>query len=41
VRVPWAELRWRLAWAAVLAVGAMTWWAAVLLTRTPWSDSPP
>jgi hypothetical protein len=40
-RVPWRELRWRLAWAALLAVVGMTWWAGVLLTRTPWSDSPP
>jgi hypothetical protein len=40
-RLPWRELRWRLTAACVVAVVAMTWWAAVLLTRTPWSDSPP
>jgi hypothetical protein len=40
-RVGWRELRWRFAAAAVVAVVTMTWWAGVLLTRTPWSDSPP
>jgi hypothetical protein len=40
-RVRWPELRWRLAAAGVAALVGMTWWAAVLLTRTPWSDSPP
>ncbi len=33
--------RWRVAGAALLAVVAMSWWVGVLLTRTPWNDSPP
>ncbi len=33
--------RWRVAGVAVLAVAAMSWWVDVLLTRTPWNDSPP
>jgi hypothetical protein len=41
VRVTWRRLRWRLVGAAVVAVVAMGWWVGVLLTRTPWSDSPP
>jgi hypothetical protein len=40
-RLRWRELRWRLAAAGVLALIGMTWWVGVLLTRTPWSDSPP
>lgn len=40
-RLVWERLRWRLAATAVLALAGMAWWAAVLLTRTPWSDSPP
>ncbi len=40
-RLPWRELRWRLAWAGVVAVVEMSWWVGVLLTRTPWNDSPP
>lgn len=40
-RMPWRQLRWRLAAAGLLAVIGMTWWVGVLLTRTPWSDSPP
>ncbi|HET8616357.1 MAG TPA: hypothetical protein VFL94_12590 [Actinomycetales bacterium] len=40
-RVEWRRLRWRLASAGVLALVGTTWWVAVLLTRTPWSDSPP
>jgi hypothetical protein len=40
-RLPWRELRWRLGAACVVAFVGMTWWVAVLLTRTPWSDSPP
>jgi hypothetical protein len=39
--LPWRELRWRLAGAGVLAVVGMSWWVGVLLTRTPWNDSPP
>ncbi|GAB3674831.1 hypothetical protein [Angustibacter aerolatus] len=33
--------RWRVAGAALLALAAMAVWVAVLLTRTPWADSPP
>lgn len=33
--------RWRVAGVALLAVTAMSWWVGVLLTRTPWNDSPP
>lgn len=40
-RVLWRRLRWRLAAAGLTALVGMTWWAGVLLTRTPWSDSPP
>jgi hypothetical protein len=40
-RVAWHRLRWRLAGAGVVAVLGMSWWAVTLLTRTPWSDSPP
>jgi hypothetical protein len=40
-RLPWRELRWRLGAASLVALVGMTWWVAVLLTRTPWSDSPP
>lgn len=40
-RLPWRELRWRLTAAAVGGLAGMTCWVAVLLTRTPWSDSPP
>jgi hypothetical protein len=35
------EWHWRVAAAAVVALGAMTWWTAVYLTRIPWGDSPP
>jgi hypothetical protein len=34
-------LRWRLAAAGLMALVGMSWWVGVLLTRTPWSDSPP
>jgi hypothetical protein len=40
-RLPWRALRWRLAAGTVVALAGMTCWVAVLLTRTPWSDSPP
>ena len=33
--------RWRVAATLVGAVVAMSWWVGVLLTRTPWNDSPP
>jgi hypothetical protein len=33
-RLRWHELRWRLAAAGLAAAVGMTWWAAVLLTRT-------
>ena len=33
--------RWRVAATLVAAVVAMSWWVGVLLTRTPWNDSPP
>jgi hypothetical protein len=33
--------RWRVAAAAVVGLAAMAWWVTVLLTRTPWADSPP
>ena len=33
--------RWRVAAAALVALAAMGWWVAVMLTRTPWADSPP
>lgn len=33
--------RWRVAAVALAAVAAMSWWVGVLLTRTPWNDSPP
>ena len=33
--------RWRVAGAAVVGLAAMAWWVTVLLTRTPWADSPP
>jgi hypothetical protein len=35
------EWRWRVAAAGVVALAAMCWWTAVLLTRIPWGDSPP
>jgi hypothetical protein len=33
--------RWRVAAAVLVGLVAMGWWVAVLLTRTPWADSPP
>jgi len=33
--------RWRVAAAVLVGLVAMGWWTAVLLTRTPWADSPP
>ena len=33
--------RWRVAAAGLGALVAMSWWVGVLLTRTPWNDSPP
>jgi len=33
--------RWRVAAAALVGLAAMGWWVAVMLTRTPWADSPP
>ncbi len=33
--------RWRVAASGLAAVVAMSWWVGVLLTRTPWNDSPP
>lgn len=32
---------WRVAATLLAALAAMSWWVAVLLTRTPWNDSPP
>lgn len=40
-RLRWRELRWRLVAAGLMGVVGMSWWVGVLLTRTPWSDSPP
>ncbi|MDX6284477.1 MAG: hypothetical protein QOH03_5548 [Kribbellaceae bacterium] len=33
--------RWRVAAAALVGLAAMGWWVAVMLTRTPWADTPP
>jgi hypothetical protein len=33
--------RWRVAAAALVGLAAMGWWVTVMLTRTPWADSPP
>ena len=33
--------RWRVAATLLAALVAMSWWVGVLLTRTPWNDSPP
>ena len=35
------QWRWRVAGAALVGLAAMAWWVTVMLTRTPWNDSPP
>jgi hypothetical protein len=33
--------RWRVAAAVLAGLVAMGWWTTIMLTRTPWADSPP